>query len=66
MKWVLIYIILSGTEPIAVNALGPKVLFDDMIECFYAREQLSYTVGGSEGYFPPGSQAVCIPTDKYQ
>ena len=66
MKWMLVYIIVGGTDPIAVNALGPNGdVFDDMTECFYAREKLSITVGGSDGYFPINSQAVCIPTDKY-
>ena len=66
MKWVLVYVILSGAEPIAVNAMGPNHYFDDMYECFYARDSLSISVGGGEeGYFPPNSQAVCIATDKY-
>ena len=46
MKWMLVYIVLGGSDPIAVNALGPNGdVFDDMIECFLAREQLSITVG---------------------
>jgi hypothetical protein len=64
MKWVLVYIILSGTEPIAVNAMGPGMAYDDMYECFYAREQLSLTVGKGDGYFLPGTQAVCIQTQE--
>ena len=66
MKWMLVYIIVGGTDPVAVNALGPNgEVFDSMTECFFAREQLSITVGGSDGYFPINSQAVCISTDKY-
>ena len=61
MKYVLVYIILSGTEPISVNAMGPMKTLNSMEECFFAREKLSTTVGGGEGYFPYGSQAVCIP-----
>jgi len=38
-------------------------VFDDMIECFYAREQLSTEVGGGDGYFPVNMQAVCVLTD---
>jgi hypothetical protein len=35
-----------------------------MMECFLARDNLSFTVGGDNGFFPPNTQAVCIPTDK--
>lgn len=59
--WVLVYIILNGTEPLAINAMGPGVTFEDMYECFRARERLSITVGGENGYFPNGSQALCVP-----
>ena len=64
MKWVLVYIVLVNAEPISVNAMGPNHYFEDMMECFYARDNLSYTVGGEDGYFPPNSQAVCISSDK--
>lgn len=37
--------------------------FETMYECFEIREQLSFTVGGKEGYYPPGSQAVCVYRD---
>ena len=38
-------------------------VFDTMTECFFAREQLSFEVGGSEGYFPSNMQAICIAND---
>jgi len=38
-------------------------VFETMTECFFAREQLSYEVGGSEGYFPNNMQAICIAND---
>jgi len=60
--WVLVYIILNGTEPMVVNAYGPKYTFPDMYTCFEAREQLSVDVGGMDGYFPQGMQAVCVMT----
>jgi len=71
MKWILIYIIvqplvqgdINSYEPYAINPLGPRVLFDDMYECFDARERLSETVGIGQGYFGPGQQAVCIPIE---
>jgi hypothetical protein len=61
MKWMLIYIVISNGEPLAINANGSRHTFDDMYQCFYAREALSQQVGGENGYFPIGSQAVCIP-----
>ena len=60
--WVLVYIILNGSEPMAVNAYGPKYTFPDMYSCFEAREKLSVDVGGMDGYFPQGMQAVCVLT----
>lgn len=63
MKWMLVYIVITNGEPMAVNAHGPRHLFDNMYECFYAREALSQKVGGAEGYFPSSRQAVCIPVD---
>ena len=46
----------------AVNAYGPKYTFPDMYSCFEAREKLSVDVGGTDGYFPQGMQAVCVMT----
>lgn len=60
MKWILVYIVVSGSEPIAINAMGSGVTFDDMYKCFEAREKLSFTVGGKDGYFPINTQAVCV------
>ena len=65
--WVLVYIVLnSALEPTAVNAMGPGVTFDTMYECFEHREKLSEVVGGSMGYYPIGSQAICVQTKKNQ
>lgn len=62
MKWMLVYIIISNGEPMAINAHGPNNFFDSMYDCFDAREQLSERVGLGEGYFGDNQQAVCIPT----
>jgi len=59
MKWVLIFITYWDGQIMTVG----NGVFDDMIECFYAREQLSTEVGGSNGYFPINMQAVCVLTD---
>jgi len=61
MKWILVYIFMSGTEPMSINALGPKQMFDSMTECFFAREKLAVTVGGeAPGYYPVNTQAICV------
>lgn len=71
MKWILVYIFINplvpgdvmSLEPVATNAMGPRVMFDDMYECFDARERLSKTVGIGNGYFGPSKQAICIPIE---
>tara|TARA_B100000900_G_scaffold415379_1_gene445059 strand:+ start:623 stop:826 length:204 start_codon:yes stop_codon:yes gene_type:complete len=60
IKWVLVYIMMQGTQPVAVNAHGPNEYFDEMIDCFYARDDLAITVGGEDGFFPNGMQGVCV------
>jgi len=61
--WILVYIVVVGSEPMAINAMGPRVTFTDMYECFAARESLSNQVGQGNGYFHNNQQAVCIPVD---
>lgn len=64
--WTLVYIVLQGKDVYAVNAYGPGHTFPDMYECFAARDMLSTDLGMVEGYFPRGSQAVCIPQELSQ
>ena len=64
MKWVLVYIVIQGGDPAAINAMGPRHTFDDMYDCFDAREALSFQVGKGNGYFHPGQQAVCVPVQE--
>ena len=54
--WTLVFIIFIGDK------LESTVLdtYESMYECFIAREALSLEVGKGDGYFNPGSQAVCI------
>lgn len=59
--WVLVYIVLEGTNPSAINAYGPGHTFPNMWTCFEAREALGKKVSGNSGYFVPGTQAICIP-----
>ena len=60
MKWILVYIVVNGMEPVAVNGAGPNVTFNTMFECFEFRENLVKLAGGLDGYFPPNMQGVCI------
>ena len=61
MHWVLVYIVISGHSIYAVNAMGPKIYFETITDCFFARERLSLTVGGTqEGYFPLNTQGICM------
>ena len=63
--WVLVYIVLNHPfDPVAVNAMGPGFTFDTMYECFEHREKLAEVVGGEPGYYPLGSQALCIQIKK--
>lgn len=49
----------SGEVKIAASSIG---MFENMSECFAARESLSTALFGTPaGYFPPNVQAVCIP-----
>ena len=54
--WTLVFIVFIGGK------LESKVkgTYTTMYECFDAREALSYEVGKGNGYFNPGSQAVCV------
>lgn len=66
MKWVLVYILVTDVgNAYAVNAYTPKYSFDKMEDCFVAREKLALRVGGTqEGYFPSGSQAICVGLER--
>jgi hypothetical protein len=54
--WTLVFIYFVAGNPES-QLIGN---YTTMYDCFDSREQLSYDVGGQEGYFPQGMQAVCI------
>ena len=58
--WILVYIVIQSGEVFSTTVDLP---FADMNECFEARDILSYQVGKGNGYFFPGSQAVCVYND---
>lgn len=59
MKWVLVYIVLSGTD-IQAKKISTH---DTMNGCFFARQALLLEVGKGSEYFPTNTQALCITTD---
>jgi len=36
------------------------------MDCFYARESFSHYVGGENGYYPLGMQALCLQVTEDQ
>jgi len=57
MKWVLIYITLGFSGSMEATVEGT---FEDMNDCFWARDYLAVMAGGDDGSFPESEQAVCI------
>ena len=60
MAWMLVYILVHGNMISAVNAYGPGFTFENMFQCFEAREMLSRDFGGQDGWFPENTQALCM------
>jgi len=58
--WTLVFIIFIGNE-LKTQAMDS---YDSMYDCFKARDILSSATGGKDGYFPPGSQAICVYRDE--
>lgn len=58
--WTLVFIYLYNTEPFVIK----YDTYESMYDCFGQREVLAFEVGGKDGYFPSGQQALCIYTDK--
>jgi len=59
--FVLVLVLLFPGETIEARAQNMGQ-FDNFAECFRARESLTTALFGMpDGYYPPGSQGVCIP-----
>ena len=56
MAWLLVLITYWDGQIMTVG----NGIFETHVECFTAREQLSFDVGGQHGYFPSNLQAVCV------
>ena len=54
--WALIFVYIINDVAYAETVS----MHSSMTQCFYAREELSSSVGNGYGYFKPGEQAVCI------
>ena len=63
MKWVLVLIgFLDNGQFVA----APDGVFDNMEDCFWAREYMAEQLGGSNGYYPVNTQGICLQVeDKY-
>tara|TARA_B100001287_G_C22673958_1_gene526696 strand:+ start:2271 stop:2441 length:171 start_codon:yes stop_codon:yes gene_type:complete len=51
---------IQGKDVYAVNAMGPGTTFQDINSCFMMREEVLKHSGSTDGYFPPGKQAICV------
>lgn len=58
--WTLVFIVFI--EDKLLSNVGGS--YETMYACFNAREELSVSLGSLDGFFPPGSQAVCVYRDK--
>jgi hypothetical protein len=54
--WTLVLVMFFNNQ-LLVEELGSH---DTMYRCFDEREALSNKVGGKDGHFPEGMQAVCV------
>ena len=60
MMWVLIAITIVSGSAYESYEVGR---FDDMIECFYVREQAVASAGGVSGIPPINTQFICVNTE---
>ena len=56
MKWILVHIMLTAGGIQATN----EGTFDDMNDCFWARDYLANERLGEDGFFPPNEQGICV------
>ena len=61
--WQLVFVVTAFT--LNSGQIEPRIEawygeYTDMFQCFEAREKLGYELTGEPGYFPQGTQAVCI------
>ena len=61
MKWVLVHIMITAGLGIEAKVEGT---FNDMHDCFWARDYLATEKGGEDGFFPNNQQGVCVASTK--
>lgn len=59
MKWLLVFMTYWDGQ---IMTLGNGV-FDNILDCFTARVELSEEVGGHNGHFPVNMQAICVKVE---
>ena len=59
MKWLLVFMTYWDGQ---IMTLGNGV-FDNILDCFTARVELSAEVGGQNGHFPVNMQAICVKVE---
>ena len=60
MMWALVFVLLNGNQAKA----EVEGRYKSLTECFEAREHLAVVKGGgAPGYYPNGSQGICIYGD---
>jgi hypothetical protein len=57
---VLISIMFNASEGYDEPFVEAWYEYENMVECFQAREILGGQMTGASGYFPQGTQAICI------
>ena len=60
MTWVLVLVAVLNTGEVVAQNEGE---FDNIHDCFWAREYIIDAMGSIDGNPPNGFQAVCIKTD---
>lgn len=66
MKWILVFIVVKFNSGYYAEAVMADE-FDNMVDCFKARELLLAKVVGDNTqspYFPPNTQAICIRVEE--
>lgn len=62
MIWILVF--LSVNFNVVESTIEGH--YSNHMDCFYARESFSHYVGGENGYYPPGMQALCLQVTEDQ
>ena len=59
MIWTLVFIVITPGE-VKSETIDT---YDNLRDCFFARENLTVELGSYDGYFPVNTQGLCIKTN---